>query len=169
MHTGYVGQALWLNRSTEGMLVNVVILAAAISGVVSFAVVAVSYYLTKQKEREADWNKVKLEYYREYISAVAGIVEGRATAETHVRYTDAFNTIALVASPAVLDAVRAYQEEISINNTARSNQRHDEIYSDLINALRLDLAPCHLRSIEARSFHMITPPPDMRLNVQTTK
>jgi hypothetical protein len=67
------------------MLVSVVILAAAMSGVVSIAVVVVSYYLTKRKEREADWNKIKLEYNREYISAVAGIVEGRATAETPVK------------------------------------------------------------------------------------
>jgi hypothetical protein len=148
---------------------NVGLLSVALSGAVAIIAVVPTYLLTKRKEREADWNKVRLEYYREYISAVAGMVEGRATSESHERYTDAFNTIALVATPAVLDAVRAYQDEISEKNSARSHQRHDEIYSKLINALRLDLAPSHLRSKESRSFHMITTRPDMRLNTQTTK
>jgi hypothetical protein len=148
---------------------NVALLAAAISGVVSIAVVVVSYVLTKRKEREADWNKVKLEYYREYMSAVSGMVEGRDTVESHIRYTDAFNTIVLVASPAVLDAVEAYQEETSIKNAHRNDQREGELYSRVVNTLRADLAPSHLRTKEARSFHKITTRPDMRPNVQTKK
>jgi hypothetical protein len=148
---------------------NVALLVAAISGAVSIAVAIVSYLLTKRKEREVDWNKVKLEYYREYMSAVAGMVEGRDTVESHVRYTDAFNTIALVASPAVLDAVKAYQDEISTRNTARNDQRHDELLSHVVNTLRLDLVPSHLRTGEVRSYRMITTRPDKRLNVQTKK
>jgi len=149
--------------------VNAALLAVRISGATSIVVAVLTYLLAKRKEREADWNKVKLEYYKEYISAVAGMVEGRATPDAHVRYTDAFNTIALVASPAVLAAVRAYQDEVSIKNTARNDLRHDELYSNLVNALRNDLPPRRRHKSMALAFHMITVRPDMRATLEKSK
>jgi hypothetical protein len=113
--------------------------ATIISGAIAIIVAFLSYFLTKQKEREADWRKVKLDLYREYVNAVAGIVEARLTPESEVRYHDAFNTIGLVASPTVLAAVQAFQAEISPANSARTLASHDDKYSRMINALRQDL------------------------------
>ena len=78
---------------TVALLTNMGSWAAAI------VVAVLTYVLTKRKEREADWRTVKLELYKEYINAVAGIPEGRMTPESEMRYHDACNTIGLVASP----------------------------------------------------------------------
>ena len=141
-------------------------LLAIISGgtavLVATITAVLTYTLSKRREREADWRKVKLEYYRAYISAVAGIVEGRATSDSHLKYTDAYNTLALVGSPDVLAAAREYQREISIKNAARSALRHDELYSALVNALRNDITPLKGRHDGRLSHHMITLRPDLQ-------
>jgi hypothetical protein len=46
----------------------VVSVIAAASGVV---VTSVSYYLTKKKEREADWRKYKFEQYKEFLASMS--------------------------------------------------------------------------------------------------
>jgi hypothetical protein len=135
---------------------NVTLLATAISGAVSIAGVVVSYLLSKRKEREADWRKVKLELYKEYINPVAGILEGRMTPVSEMRYHDAFNTIGLVASPHVLATVQAYRAEISPTNTARTQASHDEKYTNMVNALRQDLTGRRWREARALNFYMIS-------------
>jgi hypothetical protein len=116
---------------------------AAISGVVALVTatvsVALTYFFTKKREREADWRKMKLELYREFVAAVAGIAEGRMTTESEIRYHDAFNTIGLVASSHALAAVQNFQAEISPRNRERTQASHDEKYTFMINALRNDL------------------------------
>jgi hypothetical protein len=100
---------------------------------------------------------------------VAGIVEGRITPESEVRYHDAFNTIGLVASPAVLAEVQALQAEISPANTARTEATHDEKYSNMVNALRQDLAPGRRRDHGALKFYMISKRPSSRSSAPTSK
>jgi hypothetical protein len=79
--------------------------------------------------------------------------------ESEVRYHDAFNTIGLVASPAVLAAVQAFQAEISPANTARTQISHDEKYSNVVNALRADLMGRRRRKGNALNFYMISTHP----------
>lgn len=138
---------------------SVGLLSVVLSGVAAVIVAVLTYALTKQKEREADWRKVKLELYREYISAVAGIPEGRMTPESEVRYHDAFNTIGLVASPAVLAAVQAFQDEISPPNSARTQASHDEKYSRVVNALRQDLIARRWLKGDRMNFFLISTRP----------
>jgi hypothetical protein len=147
------------DNATRHAGLSAALLAAAISGLVSIFGVIVSYLLSKWKEREADWRKVKLDLYKEYINAVAGIPEGRMTPESEVRYHDAFNTIGLVASPAVIAAVQAFQAEISPANTARTQASHDEKYSNLVNALREDLMGRRRRKGSDSNFYMISTRP----------
>ena len=141
-------------------------LAATISGAIPVIVVVLgaglTYFFTKRREREADWRKVKLEYYREYIASVAGMVEGRATPESHLRYTDAVNTIPLVASPSVLKAIYAYEDEISVRNTERSDSRHDELLNRVVHALRQDISDVPDREGEYPAFRLITVRPDIQ-------
>jgi protein-S-isoprenylcysteine O-methyltransferase Ste14 len=54
--------------------------------VAAIAVAVLTYFLTKRKEREADWRKLKFDLYRDYMNAVAGITEGRMTPESETRY-----------------------------------------------------------------------------------
>jgi hypothetical protein len=138
---------------------NVALLAAAISGVVSVFALVVSYYLTKRREREGDCRKVKLDLYREYINAVAAIVEGRMTPESESRYHNAFNTIGLVASPAVLAAIQVFQAEISPTNYTRTQGSHDEKYSAMVSPLRQDLMGRRRGEGDPLNFYMISTRP----------
>ena len=73
------------------------ILTAVIAAATALTVAGFTNYLTKARERESEWRKLKLERYREYVSALSGIVEGSATSEAHKRYADAVNELQLVA------------------------------------------------------------------------
>jgi hypothetical protein len=115
---------------------NVALLAAAISGAVSIAGVVVSYLLSKRKEREADWRKLKLERYDEYVTALSGVVKGQElTPEAQARYATAVNGIALVAPSTVLKALYAFQDERS------GEKSRNPLLNDLMNALRHDIHP----------------------------
>jgi hypothetical protein len=88
---------------------------------------------------------------------------------TEVRYHDAFNTIGLVASPAVLAAVQRFQAEISPVNTVRSQTSHDEKYTAMVNALRQDLAGRRWRKGDDLNFYMISTRPWSGSLVPTSK
>jgi hypothetical protein len=120
---------------------NPSVITASISAAAALVVAAVSYALSKRREREAEWRKVKLEHYREYIAGLSGIVNERATPTSQARYSDAVNALLLVAPGSVLRALRAFQAEIAVSNKNRSDHRHDALLSDLVRAIRHDIHP----------------------------
>jgi len=134
---------------------------AVLSGVFAILVVVVTYFLTKWREHEADWRKAKLEHYREYVAALSGVVQGRnVTREAHARYADAVNALTLVASPSVLTALYAFQDEISYRNTQRSGERHDHLVNVLLREMRHDVRPPQRRSYGSElSIRLMSVPP----------
>jgi hypothetical protein len=130
------GYVLYTIPSAEETHMNVVLLTAAISGAVSIAGVIVSYLLSKRKEREADWRKLKLERYDEYVTALSGVVKGgELSLEAQARYATAVNGIALVAPPTILRVLYAFQDEKSGGN------KRSKLLDNLMNALRHDIHP----------------------------
>jgi hypothetical protein len=146
--------------------VDSALLVAAISGgaVLSGAVATagLTYFLTKRGEREADWRKMKLDQYKEYVAALSGIVEGRDTPEGHIRYVDAVNSMTLVASLQVLRALHAFMDYTTSRNIDKNIEMHDRILTNLIHALRQDVFPHHLHDDTSQAFRLITVPPDLR-------
>ncbi|WP_206955337.1 hypothetical protein [Trinickia acidisoli] len=136
------------------------ILAALASGVFALVGVVVTSTLAQRREHESGWRQTKLEHYQEYVSALSSIVSGRSTPEAQHRYADAVNALALVASPAVLDAVQAFQKEISYRNTARSGEKHDALLSAAFHAMRQDVQPGRIAGTP-RAIHLLAPPPIM--------
>lgn len=134
------------------------IVAALASGVFALAGVIVTSRLAQRREHESDWRQVKIGHYQEFISALSGIVSGRSTPEAQARYADAVNALALVASPAVLDAVHAFQAEITYRNSERSDERHDALLNAAIQAMRNDIQPASGR-VPTRALHFLAPPP----------
>jgi hypothetical protein len=137
-----------------------VIITAGASAVTAIVAVIVTYVLTKKREHEADWRRLKFNQYQEFILALSGIVSGRSTSEGHLRYADAVNSMALVASWNVLSALRAFQNEISYINNQRSDERHDQFLNVLLHAMREDIQPNRLSSDASFSFRLMAPPPD---------
>jgi hypothetical protein len=133
---------------------------AAAGSIGSGVIVAIiTYLLTRQREREAEWRKLKFGQYQELLLAMSGIAEGRSTPETQARYADAFNSMSLVAPRPVLTALRDYQDEISCRNTARSLDEHDRLLNVLIRAMRADIFSEKKAAAREFEFRLITTPP----------
>ncbi|MBB3212673.1 hypothetical protein FHW67_001956 [Herbaspirillum sp. Sphag1AN] len=117
------------------------ILVSIISASASIAVAGLTFFLTKRKEREADWKKQKLEHYREFLEALNGVVirKKNLPPENHLRWAKACNTVGLVASQTVLAALWQFQEATSKSNTNTSPSEHDRCLNQLILAIRADL------------------------------
>jgi hypothetical protein len=120
---------------------NATILVAVISGAAALAVAALSYAFNKRREREADWRKLKLDHYKEYVTALSGVVGERSTAQSQARYSDAVNLMTLVAPPVVLEALYEFQDEIRVSNPNKSQKRHDETLAALLREIRRDVHP----------------------------
>jgi helix-turn-helix protein len=88
--------------------VDTAVFAAIISGSVALAGAEVTYLLTKKRDREAEWRSLKLNYYRELVAAMSGIVGRRSTPQNHVRFADALNNLNLVAPKEVITKLYAF-------------------------------------------------------------
>jgi hypothetical protein len=115
------------------------IIVAIISAVAITVVPALTFYFTKKKEREADWQKYKFEHYREFVTALSGIVDTDSPPEGHRRFTVSTNTLQLLASKAVMDALHEFRREIAASNPNRTEEKHDRLLSKLIWEIRTDL------------------------------
>lgn len=118
---------------------DIPILVSAISAAASIAVAAITFFLTKRKEREAEWRKQKLEHYRNFLEALSGTVGTDATPGGQLSWAKACNTIGLVASQSVLKALWQFQDAIARSNPNPSLEAHDRCLNQLMLAIRADL------------------------------
>jgi len=112
---------------------------ALISALAAIIASAGAIYLTKQKEREAEWRAKKLAYYEEFFAAASGIVGDTSPPPTKVRFATAVNNLHLIGSASVIRALHAFCDEIAFSNQNRSKDRHDELWSRLVWEIRDDL------------------------------
>ena len=115
------------------------VLIAVISAAAAVVAPAISFYLTKRKERDADWRKYRFELYKEFVVAISGIVGTDSTPEGNRAFAKASNTLLLIGSNDVLTALYQFQDEIGVSNTSKSVARHDALLSRLIWEIREDL------------------------------
>lgn len=111
--------------------------AIAASGAVILA--GATYWFTKQRERDVELRKEKLEHYKDFVSSLSGIIAGEATADGRRAFSRACNRLNLVAPQALLAALQAFQQAIKVTNATKSMERHDELMSALFLAIRKDL------------------------------
>jgi len=135
-------------------------LSALISGVVALTVVSLTPALSKRREQEADWRRLKLDQYKAFVIAYSGIVESRATDDAHARYSDAVNTLNLVAPTKVLCALYDFSDENSFRNHVRDPRRNEELFNVLLNEMRRDIDPRSSRNgSSGLTFRFIGVPP----------
>lgn len=115
-------------------------LSFAASLIVAVLVAWCTSVLTVRRDREADWRRLRLAAYQEYIVALSGIVVGREKPGAHERYADATNSMMLVAPAAVMNALGSYLAETSEQNESRSGEKHDRLLDALIGAMREDVS-----------------------------
>lgn len=115
------------------------VLVAIISAAAGVFASALTFFLTKRKEREAEWRKQKLESYKELMSALSGLVGPNPQGQAKLRFAQIANHIILVATPAVLVSLRGFLDETSDSNKDKKVDRHDELLTVLMYAIREDL------------------------------
>ena len=71
----------------------------------AITVVALTYWFTKQREREAEWRKEKFEHYKKFIFSLASSVGPNSDPELKKSYAVAFNTFGLFASQNVIECL----------------------------------------------------------------
>jgi hypothetical protein len=90
-------------------------------------------------DREAEWRKEKLGYYKAFIESLSGIVEGDATTEGHRLYARATNNLLLLAPQTVVEALNTFRQENRLSNPQRSIEQHDRLLAALLLAIRRDI------------------------------
>ena len=82
---------------------------AIISAAAAIVVPAISFYLTKSKERQADWQRYKFDLYKELVQSLSGIVGTDSSPEGNRRFASACNTLHLIGSKGILEALHHFQ------------------------------------------------------------
>ena len=118
---------------------NPTIWVAIIGGTAGLLTAALTYAVTKRREREADWRKLKLEMYRDFTTALAGMAELDATNAVKMQFSVASNALHLIASRRTVDALDAFRYQISVGNPNKNMEMHDRLLSCLFWEIRRDL------------------------------
>lgn len=109
----------------------------AASGAIVLA--GATYWFTKQREREAELRKEKLEHYKDFVASLSGIVAGESTEEAQRQFARACNRLNLIAPQEVIRALQAFQQAIKVTNTHSTQAEHDRLMSKLFFEMRKDL------------------------------
>jgi hypothetical protein len=118
------------------MTAAITTLITAFSAVV---VAVLAYLFTKQREREAELRKEKLEHYKALVSSLSGILDDASSPEGKKAFAVACNNFLLFAPQSAIEALQEFQKETSIRNAAPSRERHDRLLSALLFEIRKDL------------------------------
>lgn len=119
--------------------VTTALATSLISAAGALLVAVAGYIFAKRKDREAEWRKEKLAYYKEFVSSLSGILENESSPQEQVRFAKASNDILLFAPYHVIEALMAFQNEIGARNPSRSRERHDQLLSALFFEMRRDI------------------------------
>lgn len=118
---------------------TVEIITALIASASALTLAGASYWFTKQRERDADLRREKLEHYKDFTSTLTGIIRNEATSEGQKAFSAACNKLNLIAPQPVIKALHAFQEEISVKNKDKDDNKHDQLLSNLFYEIRKDL------------------------------
>jgi hypothetical protein len=121
------------------------IVVALVGGCAATLAPAISYYFTKKQERAVARHNLKLDQYREFVDALAGILDGEATDESQQRFSRSTNNMYLIGSNDVLKAMQLFRDEIRISNLNKTAEAHDRLLSRVVWEIRKDLGdtPTH--------------------------
>lgn len=117
------------------------IIAAVVSAIATVAVALLTYVLTKRREQEAEWRKLRLERYQQYLAAFSAVVRTKPTSDDRERYADAANNLSLMAPPTVLRALYRFQDAVSRLGEGIPQAEAEEAASALLHAMRADVQP----------------------------
>lgn len=139
------------------------ITTAIITSSSAIIVAALTFYLTKRHEREAEWQQKKLDHYKQLLSAISDLaIDGKDGDAAAVQFASTANTIALVAPQSVITALMNFHDEVKYTNANRSLDNHDRLLIELILAIRKDVDLTSKDNKKTFNFHLIGSAPKRR-------
>lgn len=134
----------------------------AVTASISLITAILTAFLTSRwslrREQQADWRRLKLGRYQEFVEAASRHIEGRSSDATSIPFHDAANSLLLVAPKPVLEALWAFLDENSAKNPHRSDEGTGETFDALVRAMWRDVRP-PAGEEPSRQFGFIRPPP----------
>lgn len=113
------------------------VVVSVISAAAGLIVAAGSLYLTKKKEREADWRKYKFEQYKEFLFSMSGNLGTNPTQDGKRNFARTCNSLHLIGSKGVLLALHKHIEALADPSIPKAAQ--DALLSKLIWEIRQDV------------------------------
>ena len=117
---------------------------------------SISYWFSKKNERESEWKKEKLAYYKAFVESLSGSLRYHTTAEGQAHYAKATNNMLLFASPEVLKALNEFKEE---TRNEIPIEKHDQLLKKLIIAMRKDIGLVKNDNLESIRIGLWSPGP----------
>lgn len=114
-------------------------MSAFITLIIAVVSAILGYLVSNIREKQTNWRNLKIELYRDFISAHAGMADEDATDNDRLEFSRSCNGIALVASREVLDLLNAYLAEIAISNRSRRIEKEMALRKRLIWEMRKDI------------------------------
>jgi hypothetical protein len=112
---------------------------SVVAAVVAVIVAVLTYRAAKEREREAEWRKEKLGYYKAFTESLSGTVGDDSTPEGQRAFAQATNNLLLLAPQSVVEAVAAFREEIRVSNKHQTREAHDRLLAAMFLAIRRDV------------------------------
>ena len=128
-----------------------------VGGTLSILAAITTHYLMKRRELKMREAEHKLERYNDFLASLAGIGSGYKTYEAHVHSANAINTLSIVASKKVLEAVYEMVDYIQPHEGKSDNiSEQDRILNKLILEIRRDLYPKTSKDFRQFKFRLIS-------------
>lgn len=122
----------------------------------SVLVVALTFYFTKKNEIKSEWQKQKINHYKELLSAISDLaVDGTDKRKANMNFALASNTISLVAPQKVINALMEFHDHVKYSNQTKSPEKHDELLKKLLIEIRKDIGLSKKDKIKSLNFHLI--------------
>ena len=148
----------------EVMAMDGTVFTAPVSGAVALVTMSVNQPIacsfSRKRDHQADWRKMKLEQYKEYVAALSEAVHHPYDSAAQRRYSDAVHSMGLVASPKVLVALYDLLDETSFRNRNETPEKYDTLLSSLMRAMREDSHPEPQDDSSEFIFRTLDCPPD---------
>jgi hypothetical protein len=138
-------------------------LTALVSGAVALGMVALTHYYGRRRDHEADWRKMKLEHYKEYVAAFFEATRPGSNMTARQRYEAAANNLNLVASSKVLIAHYDFQEEVERENQTHEFLKVDSLLNTLMRVMREDCHPKPLRDPKGFIYRRLNIPTNIEV------
>lgn len=117
---------------------NTQITVALITALAGILAAAITFFLTKSKERSAQLQQRKQTQYQELLSSISDLADYSVSLEkANKRFAAAVNTVVLVAPQPVIDALMAYYRDLS--NRTPDHHRRAKLLNHLILEIRKSL------------------------------